>query len=68
MYLLKMSKGGFVFPVEAQGFIPQAKTLKGYGGTITAYGLGVSHPSNSFAAYCAKMNEAEQTLVKRVAG
>lgn len=68
MYLLKVSKGGFVFPVEAQGFIPQAKTLKGYGGAITTYGLGVSHPSNSFAAYCAKMNEAEQTLGKWIAG
>lgn len=63
MYLLRLSKGGFIVPSKSPSHAELKGTLHGHGGTVTVYGLQVAHSAPSFSVYCEAMAEAERLFV-----
>ena len=63
MYILKVDKGGFVFPIETkdntQKITTPPKDLHGYGGTVTLYGLPINQQAKEYSEFCQEMNKSE---------
>ena len=68
MYILAARHGGFIVPWQHSlaDYRPQPKTLKGFGGSMTIYGITVDTPANSFKAYCQQMSQYEKDLLAKL--
>ena len=64
MYILSAQYGGFIVPWQYNlaNYRPQAKTLKGFGGSLNVYGIIVDTPASSFKVYCQQMGIYEKEL------
>lgn len=59
MYIMELKKGGFIVPTNGN---LKPRTLNGYGGTITVFGLNVNHRPNTYQGFCTIMNEEEKRI------
>ena len=71
LHVMKIPKGGFVFPrTEKENGVDENKTfvLKGYGGTIHTFGLKIPLNPQSRDDFSKKMKESETDLLERIEG
>ena len=69
LHVMKIPKGGFVFPCQGNGNgISENKTytLKGYGGTIQTFGLKIPLHSAYQEDFAQKMKESETELLNKI--
>ena len=69
MHVMKIPKGGFIFPrTEKENSVDENKTfiLKGYGGTIHTFGLKIPLNPASREEFAKKMKESEEELLNKI--
>ena len=62
MHVLNLNKGGFVVPVSNEQKTPESKTLNGYGGQMSIFGMNVDVKARTFNEYMTEMNKEEERL------
>ena len=69
MHVMKIPRGGFIFPCQGNGngiLENKTYTLKGYGGTIQTFGLKIPLNPQSRDDFSKKMKESETELLERI--
>ncbi len=66
MYILQVLKGGFIVPVESYNDTPLVRTLQGYGGKMSIFGMKVEHDCQNFQEYTKAMENDEKVLVDKI--
>lgn len=66
MHILKLNRGGFVVPILKNEKQLATKTLNGFGGQMSVFGVKVEHESQSFNGYVAEMEREEDRLLNSI--
>ena len=64
MWIERARHGGFIFPLRADETVGSSKTLRGYEGDLSLYGLKISREFNTFIEFCNEMEKNESVLLK----
>ena len=62
LHILKLSYGGFIVPISNSAKQTMDKTLNGFGGQISIFGLKVDIQAKGFNDYVSEMKKEEQRL------
>ena len=68
MHILKLDRGGFVTPVSNGGNQLVVKTLNGYGGQMSIFGMNVDQQCPAFSCFVDKMEAEEMKLIESIRG
>ena len=63
LHILKLTYGGFIVPISKSVKQTMAKTLNGFGGQISIFGLNVDVQTNTFNEYVKEMKQEEKKLL-----
>ena len=67
MHVLSSETGGFIYPNDSKDFdVDSFGTLKGKGGDVNLYGLGIPQNVKSYGDFCKVIEENEKKLRKKL--
>lgn len=67
MWIERARHGGFIFPTRVGEAVASTKTLRGYEGDLSLYGLEIERECKAFTEYCHEMEREETRLLMELA-
>lgn len=67
MYIEQASRGGLVYPCISSDVSTQQASLRGYGGSITLYGMSIPQSNTSWPDFITQIKQSEDILMRQIA-
>lgn len=67
MYIEQASQGGLVYPCISSDLSNQQALLRGYGGSITLYGMSIPQLNTTWFEFVDEIKQSENFLIKKIA-